>query len=154
MRALVANQRDLRREEHNFGAPYVRRFDTMMIETPLYLRRMEEAVRLAGSEIVVRAFQDVAEVRALPERTIFNCTGLGAGALFGDAELEPVRGQLVILLPQPEVDYNVLAPEAYMFGRRDGIVLGGTFQHGNSSLAPDASDTERIMRANQSIFGS
>jgi D-amino-acid oxidase len=154
MRALVANQRDLGHDEHNFGAPYVRRFDTMMIETPLYLRRMEEAVRLAGSEIVVREFADIAQVRALPERTIFNCTGLGAGALFGDSEIEPVRGQLVILLPQPDVDYNVIGFDGYMFGRRDGIVLGGTFQHDNWSLEPSPADTARIMRGHQDIFGS
>jgi D-amino-acid oxidase len=154
MRALVANQRDLTHEEHNFGAPYVRRFETMMIETPLYLRRMEETVRLAGSEIVVREFRDVAQVQALPERTIFNCTGLGAGALFGDREIEPVRGQLVILLPQQDVDYNVLADEGYMFGRRDGLVLGGTFQHGNWSLAPNEADTARIMRGHKGIFGA
>lgn len=154
MRALVADQRDLAHEDHNFAAPYVRRFDTMMIETPLYLRRMEEAVRLAGAEIVVREFHDIAAVRALSEQTIFNCTGLGAGALFGDTEIEPVRGQLVILLPQAEVDYNVLADEGYMFGRRDGIVLGGTFQHGNWSLAPSDADTARIIRGHKGIFNA
>jgi D-amino-acid oxidase len=111
-------------------------------------------VRLGGSEIVVREFADIAQVRALPERTIFNCTGLGAGALFGDREIEPVRGQLVILLPQPDVDYNVLADDGYMFGRRDGIVLGGTFQHGNWSLAPNEADTARIIRGHKAIFGA
>ncbi|QGZ94384.1 FAD-dependent oxidoreductase [Terricaulis silvestris] len=154
MRALVANQRDLGHEEHNFGAPYVRRFDTMMIETPLYLRRMEADVRLAGAEIVVREFADVAQVRALPERTIFNCTGLGAGALFGDREIMPVRGQLVILLPQPEVDYNVIASEGYMFGRRDGIVLGGTFDRGEWSLEPDPDAIAGIIRGHKHIFGA
>jgi glycine/D-amino acid oxidase-like deaminating enzyme len=152
MRQLVVNQRDLAVDEHNFPHPFVRQFDTMMIETPLYLRRMEFDVRQAGAEIVVREFADVAQVQALPERTIFNCTGLGAGRLFGDAELEPVRGQLAILLPQPEVTYNTIAREGYMFGRRDGIVLGGTFEHGEWSLEPDPAAIARIIVGHRSIF--
>lgn len=154
MHELVVNQRDLGPLEHNFPRPFVRQFDTMMIETPLYLRRMEHDVREAGAEIVVRTFADVAEVRALPERTIFNCTGLGAGALFGDTEIEPVRGQLVILLPQPEIDYNTIAREGYMFGRRDGIVLGGTFEHGEWSMTPDPAAITRIIEGHRSIFSA
>jgi len=111
-------------------------------------------VRQAGGEIVVRDFADVAQVRALPEHTIFNCTGLGAGRLFGDSEIIPVRGQLAILLPQPEVDYNVIAREGYMFGRRDGIVLGGTFERGEWSLEPDPVQIERILNGHASIFGA
>jgi len=152
MRALVVNQRDLAPHEHNFPRPFVRQFDTMMIETPLYLRRMEADVRAAGADIVVRSFADAQEVRALPERTIFNCTGLGAGALFGDQEIMPVRGQLAILLPQPEVDYNTIAREGYMFGRRDGIVLGGTFERGEWSLEPSPQTINRIIEGHRSIF--
>lgn len=154
MRELVVNQRDLGPLEHNFPRPFARSFDTLMIETPLYLRRMEADVRLAGAEIVVRDFSDPAQVRELPEPTIFNCTGLGAGALFGDAEIMPVRGQLAILLPQPEVDYNLIAREGYMFGRRDGIVLGGTFERGEWSLTPDPAAIARILEGHRSIFSA
>jgi glycine/D-amino acid oxidase-like deaminating enzyme len=154
MREMVVNQQDLAPGEHPFGARYVRRFDTMMIETPLYLRRMEADVREAGGEIVVREFHDVTEVQALPESTIFNCTGLGAGRLFNDPIIEPVRGQLVILEPQAEIDYNVVSDNGYMFGRRDGIVLGGTFEHGNWSVDPDPDTTQRILANHQAIFGA
>lgn len=154
MRALVVNQRDLAPVEHNFPRRYVRQFDTMMIETPLYLRRMEADVRLAGAEIMVRGFDNIAQVQALPERTIFNCTGLGAGILFGDAEITPVRGQLAILLPQPEIDYNTIAREGYMFGRRDGIVLCGTFDRGEWSLTPDPDAIAGIINGHRSIFGA
>ncbi len=152
MRQFVINQRDLTPAEHNFQRPFVRQFDTMMIETPLYLRRMEADVRVQGGEIIVRDFADAAAVRALPERIVFNCTGLGAGALFGDADLIPVRGQLAILLPQPEIDYNTIAREGYMFGRHDGVVLGGTFERGEWSLAPDPADIAEIMAGHRSIF--
>lgn len=152
MHQLVVNQRDLEQGEHNFPRPYVRQFDTMMIESPLYLRRMERDIREAGGEIVVRTFANAAEVQTLPERTIFNCTGLGAGALFGDREIMPVRGQLAILLPQPEVDFNTIAREGYMFGRRDGIVLGGTFERGEWSLEPDPHAIAGIIAGHKRIF--
>ncbi|MGD9966617.1 MAG: FAD-dependent oxidoreductase [Hyphomonadaceae bacterium] len=152
MRALVVNQRDLAADEHNFPRPFVRQFDTMMIETPLYLRRMELDVRQHGADIVVREFADVAQVGELPEQTIFNCTGLGAGRLFGDAEIIPVRGQLAILLPQPEVNYNTIAREGYMFGRRDGIVLGGTFERNEWSLEPNPETIAGILAGHKSIF--
>ena len=154
MQELVVNQHDLGQGEHPFAAPFVRVFDTMMIETPHYLRRVEEDVRRSGGEIVVREFHSAAEVQTLPQQTIFNCTGLGAGALFGDTEIIPARGQLAILLPQSEVDYNVIAPEGYMFGRRDGVVLGGTFERGEWSLEPDPDMIAGILRGHQSIFNS
>jgi len=34
-----------------------------------------------------------------------------------------------------------------MFGRRDGIVLGGAFDHGNWSTTPDPDVTARILKA-------
>ena len=154
IRDLVINQHDLTPNENPFAAPYVRRFDTMMVETPNYLRHMVEDVRVAGGEIVQREFRDAGELQGLPERTIFNCTGLGAGALFSDTEIMPVRGTLVILLPQPEVNYNVLSGGLYMFGRRDGILLGGTFDHNEWSMTPDPATVERIIQGNAQIFNS
>jgi D-amino-acid oxidase len=154
MRQFVVNQQDLAPHEHNFPRAFARRFDTMMIETPLYLRRMEADIRQAGAQIVVRTFENAAQVQALPERTIFNCTGLGAGALFGDTEITPARGQLVILMPQPDIDYNTIAPEGYMFGRRDGVVLGGTFERGEWSLEPDPAAIAGILAGHRRIFGA
>lgn len=154
MREFVVNLRDYEPGELPFAPPYVRSFDTLMIDTPHYLRLLERDVRRMGGEIIVRTFDSRADVVALPETVIFNCTGLGAKALFGDEVMTPARGQLVILKPQPEIDYNLLTnTSAYMFGRRDGIVLGGTFQRGNWSLEADDGDTARILAANAAQFG-
>jgi glycine/D-amino acid oxidase-like deaminating enzyme len=91
----------------------------------------------------------------LREETIFNCTGLGARTLFGDQELIPIRGQLVVLLPQAEIDYCTIGPEGvYMFPRRDGIVLGGSFDRGVWNTDPDTGTTDRILRDNAVLFGS
>jgi glycine/D-amino acid oxidase-like deaminating enzyme len=113
-----------------FPAGPVRLYHTMYVETGRYLRKLTEDFLAAGGRIEVRSFASPAEIAALPERIVFNCTGLGARALFGDAELEPVRGQLAVLLPQPEIRYAYSLNDGYMFPRPDGILLGGTFERG------------------------
>ena len=82
---------------------------------------------------------------------IFNCTGLGSRALFDDEELTPVRGQLEILLPQPEIDYCYLS-SGYMFPRRDGIILGGTWDHDDWSLTPNPEQATGILEAHMEIM--
>jgi glycine/D-amino acid oxidase-like deaminating enzyme len=103
---------------------------------------------------VVRRFETPAAVAALPEPVVFNCTGLGAGALFGDREIVPVKGVLVVLLPQPEVTYNILGGGGYMFPRRDGVVLGGTFDRGDWTLTPEPEAVARILSRHAALFGA
>jgi glycine/D-amino acid oxidase-like deaminating enzyme len=109
------------------------------------------AISISPGEVVVKEFRSREEIASLPEPIIFNCTGLGSKALFDDAVLIPVRGQLEVLLPQPEIDYCYLSDSFYMFPRRDGIILGGTFEHRKWSLEPDADQTTRILEANADI---
>lgn len=135
-----------------FGFPYVRQFNTMMIEPAVYLRALLRDFYIAGGKVVVKELRSREEVAALPEAVIYNCTGLGAKTLFDDATLIPVRGQLEVLLPQPEIDYCYLNNSSYMFPRRDGIILGGTFEHERWSLAPDAEQTTRILEASAEIM--
>ena len=94
----------------------------MLIEPQTYLNALLRDFYIAGGKVVVKEFHNRREILRLPEPIIFNCTGLGARALFDDQKLGPVRGQLVVLLPQPEIDYCYLG-RGYMFPRRDGIVL-------------------------------
>lgn len=92
------------------------------------------------------------QVRALEQELVVNCSGLGARALFGDQVLEPVRGQLSVLAPQPNIDYLTLTRTGYMFPRSDGIILGGTFEHGNWSTTPDAETERGIVASHQKFF--
>jgi glycine/D-amino acid oxidase-like deaminating enzyme len=138
----------LRPGEHPFGDAHVQSYMTMMIEPYTYLRSLMDMFLVGGGRIEVRDFASREEIAALPETTVFNCTGLGAKALFGDDELMPVRGQLVVLLPQPELDYNILSQGLYMFPRTDGVILGGTFERGNWSVEPDDATTTRILEGN------
>jgi glycine/D-amino acid oxidase-like deaminating enzyme len=139
---------------HPFNAPYVTRSSSLLIEPATYLATLLRDFQLAGGRVVVGELGGRAALAALLEPVIFNCSGLGAATLVGDEELLPVRGQLVVLVPQPEVDYLVLADRMrYMFPRSDGIVLGGTFERGVASLEPDPATTARILAGHQELFG-
>lgn len=153
IRDLIPEMRYLEPSENPFPFPSVLQFDTMLIEPNRYLPAMLEDFRIAGGQIKVQEIRDLAELQSLRERVIVNCTGLGAKALFGDEELTPVKGQLTILLPQPEIDYCTLPPEAlYMFPRSDGILLGGTHDVGVWSLDPDLEAKQRIIAEHARIF--
>lgn len=151
-RDLYPEWHELRPQDHPFPARYARRFTTMLIEPPIYMPAMLRDVRLAGGRVVVRELASREQVQELPEPVIVNCTGLGAKALFGDEELEPVKGQLTFLLPQPEVDYMVITDGLYMFPRRDGILLGGTFEHDVWSLDVDEAARRRIVAGHRALF--
>jgi D-amino-acid oxidase len=140
--------------EHPFPAPFVRRSRSMLIEPSTYLAALVTDFELAGGAIVVRALATAADVVALPEPFVFNCTGLGAAALFGDPELLPVRGQLSILVPQPEVTYIAEKDDLYMFPRADGIVLGGTRERGVSSLEVNAESARTIIAREHALFAA
>ncbi len=151
---LMPEHRLLAARENPFGIGYTTQYDGMIIEPPMFLNALVTDFRIAGGRVVVRELATPAEVQALPEKLVFNCTGLGAKALFGDAELTPVRGQLTFLLPQPEVTYATVFEDTYMFSRRDGVLLGGTHEWGNASLAVDPATVTAKLAKQAELFGS
>jgi D-amino-acid oxidase len=130
---------------------------TMMVEPATFLRKLTEDFQVAGGHTVIRDFADRAEILALDEPVIFNCTGLGAAKLFGDDELIPVKGQLVFLPPDLDVDYLTIGGGdelLYMFSRSDALVLGGTSKKGDYSTQPEPAETARIVAGHQKIFAN
>ena len=125
---------------------------TMYVETGRYLRQLQRDIELSGGRIVVRSFPGPAAIAGLPEKLVFNCTGLGSRALFGDERLRPVRGQLAILLPQPEVQYAFSGDAGYMFPRPDGIVLGGSFEQDQWDATPQPETIARIVNSHRRLF--
>ena len=154
--SLTPEFRDLTEAQTLFrGFEFVRSFDTMLIEPPIYLAALMQDFRVAGGKVEVRELHDPAEVAGLPEKLVFNCTGLGSKALFSDEELTPVKGQLTFLLPQPEVEYSVVyGGGLYMFSRQDGILLGGTHDEGNWSLDVDIQVRDEIVARHKEFFDS
>jgi hypothetical protein len=150
--ALMPEVKALKQGEHPFGNKFCLQFDGMLIEPPLFLSALLTDFRIAGGKIVVGEIRTLAEVQALKQKLVFNCTGLGAKALFNDAELTPLRGQLTILLPQPEVTYSTQWEDTYMFSRHDGVILGGTHEMGNWSLDVDESTVTKKLAKQAELF--
>jgi D-amino-acid oxidase len=155
---VIANfppiNRMLTRAEHAFPVESLLRYDTMYVETGRYLRQMIRDVQLAGGRIEVRKFAAPADIAALSESLVFNCTGIGSRELFGDSELRPARGQLAILEPQPEVRYAFTGEPGYMFPRPDGIVLGGTFELDQWDATPQPEAIARILASHKRFFSA
>jgi hypothetical protein len=154
LRDLFPGTRELAPKEHPFPAAHVLRSMGMLVEPFIYMNAVLQDFLLAGGRVVVREFVAAEEVMALAEPVVVNCTGLGAKALFGDDELIPIKGQLCVLVPQPEVDYVVSTADGlYMMPRQDGMVLGGTHERGVWDLAVSQAATERILAGNARRFG-
>ncbi len=152
LRDLFPESRRLRPGEHPFGVPHVVVDRMMFIEPAVYLEALLRDFRLAGGHVRIQSFASPANVAALPEPIVVNCTGLGARDLFDDRELTPVKGQLTVLLPQPEVDYAWINDEdLYMFPRRDGILLGGSHEPGVESLEPNPVAERRILEGHTAV---
>lgn len=122
----------------------------VMVDPGIYLKRLMADVQIQGGKLFTKRFETAAEVLDLEEPTIINCTGLGAGALFNDEAVVPVRGQLTLLKPQPEIDYTYIAREPgftslYMFPRETAIVLGGTRDRGDWSLEVDPNTVAEML---------
>jgi len=140
--------------EHPFPLDNVLLYDTMYVETGRYLRQMTRDVHVAGGKIEVRRFASPADIAALPEALVFNCTGLGSRELFGDQELQPIRGQLAVLEPQPEIRYAITGGPGYMFPRTDGIILGGTYERDVWEPVTEPATIDRIVGRHKRFFES
>ena len=148
--------------EHPLPAKYAARNAQLRIEPSIYLDAMMRDVVLFGGRVVIRKFTAPRELLSLDEPVIVNCTGLGSRELFGDQELIPLKGQLTVLVPQPEVDYsttgtgamNVEMPSAglHMMPRADGIVLGGTRERDVWTLEPNQEELKRVVEGHRQFF--
>ena len=148
--------------QHPFPARYASRQPSMRIEPSIYLEALVRDFYRVGGKVVIRTFDTLRDLVRLTEPILVNCTGLGAGALFGDDEIIPVKGQLTVLVPQPEVGYMTFggvpgsgprrAFGIHMMPRRDGIVLGGTSQRGVWTLEPDEDARREVVEGHIRLF--
>ena len=136
--------------EHPFTTPYASVLPVLRFEPSIYLETLMRDVIAFGGRIVVRKFDAPRDLATLSEPIVVNCTGLGSATLFDDRELIPVKGQLVVLVPQPEVNYTA----AGMMPRSDGIVLGHVSQRGNASLEIDEPARDRILNNAITFFSA
>jgi D-amino-acid oxidase len=149
------------RGQHPFPFTYVIERPEMRIEPSVYLDALTQDVIAHGGRIRIRTFETPRDVVALDESLVVNCTGLGSKILFGDPELMPLKGQLVVLIPQDEINYStnggVRGSEAgvfvHMMPRSDGIVLGGTSERDVWTLDVNEAERKRVVEGHMQLFG-
>jgi hypothetical protein len=142
-----------------FPGRHVRRSSNMMFNITEYAHLLISDFLQAGGRIETREFHSPADFAALPEKTLINCTGYGARALFGDQSVIPVRGQLARLIPQPEVNYGLTYDYVSMIPRRDGMVVQAFgadegIGYGDDSTTPDRAEAEHAVATIASVFAA
>jgi D-amino-acid oxidase len=146
--------------EHPFPTKYAIRTSALAIEPSIYLETLVRDFVLFGGKIVIRKFDTPRDLISLSESIIVNCTGLGSKAIFNDNELVPIKGQLTVCVPQPEVHYRASgrmpnsATAASINPRSDGIVVGNMMERGNWSLEPNEEVRQQNVDAAIRFFGA
>jgi glycine/D-amino acid oxidase-like deaminating enzyme len=150
---------DLSPDASPFPGHHVRRSSNMMFNITEYAHLLMSDFLAGGGHIETREFHSPADLAALPERTLINCAGYGARALFDDQSVIPVRGQLARLVPQPEVGYGLTYDYVSMVPRRDGMVIQAygadeSIGYGDDSTTPDRAEAEHAVATIASVFTS
>ena len=140
-----------------FRATSVARGEVMVFNIADYGHTLLNDFFIAGGQFRRAEFRSPAQVAALGQKVVINCTGLGARALWKDETLVPVRGQIARLIPQPEVRYGLVYRGVLAVPRRDGLVVqsfaGGDMQgYGDTNEAPDRAEAEQAVRTVAELF--
>ena len=152
--------------------PMVAYDDGIFMDTAVLMRSLTEELRprVKFEQRKVERFAD------LPTSVVFDCAGLGAGALNGDAKMVSVQGHLIMLKDQRPQDLQHMilvyfsegTTEAgqkvkrsfYIFpkhlpgtGPNDVGVIGGTFVEGATSETPNQGEFERMVQGAKRFYG-
>ena len=129
------------------------RYTAPVVDMPVYLGYLVARFERAGGQLTVEPVRSLAEAAdgGAGAPVLVNCTGAAARELAPDPAVVPVRGQ-VVLAANPGISEFLVAmgdrPHEvnYVFPHGDVVLLGGTEEEGNWSLAPDPRTAGRIMR--------
>ena len=148
---------DLPPGTHPFPTLHARRTTSLQFNISAYSHQLLEDFLVAGGKLQTAEFHTPADLAALPENVIVNCTGYGARALFADDSLTPVRGQIGWLIPQPEVTYGLYFERLNILSRTDGIVVQSSPQGeasgwNNPSETPDPAEAEAAVHQLAALY--
>ena len=137
-------------EESPFSAARVVRGSNLIFNISDYGHTLLSDFLQAGGQVRRREFHAPAELGELDEKVVINCPGYGARALWNDASVIPVRGQVGRLIPQPDVNYSLYYGHVSMVPRRDGIVvqslIGGDMRgYDDDHEVVDRAESERAV---------
>ena len=129
------------------------KYQTLLVEPPIFLARLETDLKARGVTFVQKKFASRSDVfTSLAQNIVVNCTGLGAMTLWSDLNMVPIKGQLAMLPAQPALQY-LYGQSGYMFPRADHVVIGGTFEVGVNDTIPNKSVCQDLVNHIKSLFG-
>ncbi len=125
------------------------RFTVPAVEMSPYLNwQIQQVTAAAGGVLLARRIDRLADVADLAPVTV-NATGLAARTLAADDAVHPIRGRIVIVtnpgLTTSVRDDGNPAGLTYVHPRSRDVVLGGTFEPGESDLTPDPDEGQAIV---------
>jgi D-amino-acid oxidase len=135
---------------------------TPIVDMQTYLPYLRGRLAAAGGRCEQRAVASLTEASA-EAPAVVDCSGLGARELAGDAELRPVRGQIVVV-ENPGIEEWFVSSEAgaaettYVLPQPYGLLLGGTADEDAEETTPDPATTraivERCARVHPALAGA
>jgi D-amino-acid oxidase len=142
---------------HPFPTQHAYRNTSLMFNIADYARQLTNDYLIAGGKIETVEFHTPADLAALPQPIIINCTGYGARQLWSDNSIIPVRGQIGWLIPQPEVHYGLYLDNLNVISRRDGIVVqtnpkGDASGWNDDNEQPDRQEAEEGVRQLAALY--
>ena len=123
------------------------KYSTLLVEPPIFLPKLLQDLDHAQVQRHTRVFDTLNQVLSDPsitQKVIVNCTGLGARQICNDPRVYPVKGQLVMLPAQPQLQYLFCSP-GYLFPRQDAVVVGGSEEKHFADDKPDLSRCRLIL---------
>jgi glycine/D-amino acid oxidase-like deaminating enzyme len=142
---------------HPFGQRFLRRNSQLMFNLSSYSRILIEDFTASGGRLEITEFKTPADFARLKEKTVVNCTGYGARALFNDTSLTPVRGQITRLISQPDATYGLHYKDTSFVPRRDGLLVQVTgdndyYGYGDETTLADRAEAEHGVATIASLF--
>jgi D-amino-acid oxidase len=122
-----------------------------IIEMRKYLDFLAGELRRWGVEVEGRHVESLAEAAAATGAdVVVNCAGLGARELADDHDLNPIRGELVVVknpgINEFFADHTEGVPEmTYWLPQGKVLVLGGSAEPGRTDVDPDVKVTDAIL---------
>ncbi len=152
--------------------PMVSYDDGIFMDTAVMMKELTDYLKPRVQFVQKKA----TDFTALGSPMVFDCTGLGAGALNDDAEMVSVQGHLVMLKDQVPADLQSMIlvyfdegttksgqkikRSFYIFpkhlldsGPNDVGVVGGTFIEGGTPETPNLDEFDTMMTAARNFYG-
>ena len=132
-------------DDHQFASGFS--LPVPLTDTTIYLDYLATRFRKAGGEIHSNVCFEKPEDVDRKFDLVINCAGIGARELVQDADVEPHRGQVVIVPKIEGLSCAIVCddePLMYVIPRTNDCVFGGTNEL-SDNLAADPATTSRIV---------